>query len=480
MWALFAVLAFLFAIERFYVNKVYGPDNFRNPTILGRGNMHLHFDYSAGICALFVAFPFAARGATIIYGRRNVRTKRNAYKGTIQAKYSLSDEELEAAIAKSISLARTRESKYIKTAALRAVIQAESELNKWSWDTVHPMFWGASVALGLQGAVNVCIAYFAIPGGTAGATQAEIDSDWVLGFALISIAPVILYVWWQDIRKPSHTSVGVAQRHMVFMLLYACVVLSAVMFYSYSQDRDSASTNLLGGVVSTLFLPATYVYHRLRADVETRALKAIECDYQRYEAEWEAYLGSDTEAEGNLEKLSNLVTTVQQQCPSDPRELEQTTDSISEIYYDAQGVNSAFQDECQQWADETGGACHRCEAVKKIPRAINKVWRCYGGHPRRLTDVVRSSIEYSNVEGALQGLRQVQACPGYRILRIKNRFARGYDARKSAGYRDLSMNLRELGSGFVVELQFHLDKMIAIKSDEGHQRYVVYRDAMAE
>ena len=74
------------------------------------------------------------------------------------------------------------------------------------------------------------------------------------------------------------------------------------------------------------------------------------------------------------------------------------------------------------------------------------------------------------------------------VLRIKNRMAESYDALQSCGYRDVLLNIRLrndltqlLGLDLhVCELQLFLKRFMLHKSEEGHKRYVEFRDKRGE
>jgi len=78
--------------------------------------------------------------------------------------------------------------------------------------------------------------------------------------------------------------------------------------------------------------------------------------------------------------------------------------------------------------------------------------------------------------------------PEVRLMRIKNRFDRSYDAHKSAGYRDVSLILQivsekacYLGLEYhCCELQLHIDTLYESKTDGGHKRYVQWRNMRCE
>lgn len=127
-------------------------------------------------------------------------------------------------------------------------------------------------------------------------------------------------------------------------------------------------------------------------------------------------------------------------------------------------------------------------SLKGVSRAIEKVARSYGHKPSRLVDVVRQSIIFSNLDDLCNCLQILSRDPATRILRIKNRFAREYDSNETAGYRDVAVNVvmvneetSRLGvAGHVCELQLILEQFLNLKTDDGHKRYVEYRNKCAE
>ena len=60
----------------------------------------------------------------------------------------------------------------------------------------------------------------------------------------------------------------------------------------------------------------------------------------------------------------------------------------------------------------------------------------------RLVDICRHSIYFDTIEGVTKCLNQIHSDKDVTILRIKNRFDPAFDAGRSAGYRNLSLNLR--------------------------------------
>lgn len=126
--------------------------------------------------------------------------------------------------------------------------------------------------------------------------------------------------------------------------------------------------------------------------------------------------------------------------------------------------------------------------IKTAERCMQKLMRAYRGDVSRLVDITRQSIIFEKVSDIVACLFNIMKDPEIVIERIKNRLDLDYDSRQSAGYRDLALNLRinsqdtkDLGlNTHVCEVQLILRHMAEMKSDDGHKRYVEFRDARAE
>jgi hypothetical protein len=125
---------------------------------------------------------------------------------------------------------------------------------------------------------------------------------------------------------------------------------------------------------------------------------------------------------------------------------------------------------------------------KKDDRAMEKARLAYQGRYDLLKDLRRASIVCPNIATVCNVVEYVAdfSKSGLQVVRIKNRFARNYDANKeSAGYRDLQFNVLVPNTKLIWELQVHLKDVEALKSNlrdqsdrsglSGHQRYVEFR-----
>jgi len=110
-------------------------------------------------------------------------------------------------------------------------------------------------------------------------------------------------------------------------------------------------------------------------------------------------------------------------------------------------------------------------AIKGVGRACEKMLRVYHGDVSRLLDICRQSIVFNDVPAMTTCVWAIAQDPDVEVLRIKNRLDVSFDSAKSAGYRDVSFNLRiataetrELGIDLhVCELQLLLRGFYELK-----------------
>jgi hypothetical protein len=130
--------------------------------------------------------------------------------------------------------------------------------------------------------------------------------------------------------------------------------------------------------------------------------------------------------------------------------------------------------------------------VKKTPRTLEKVQRCYKGDVSLLTDVCRASIAFESTKDLADCLEVMIKDPCISVDRIKNRLDESYDLTKTLGYRDVLVNFHivrspvdcqsdaswiKLGlSKHVCEVQLVPLEYFRGKSDFGHRRYILYRN----
>ena len=127
-------------------------------------------------------------------------------------------------------------------------------------------------------------------------------------------------------------------------------------------------------------------------------------------------------------------------------------------------------------------------AIKGPTRAVEKLQRVYNNDVTRLNDVVRQTIVFASLDDLCTCLKIISADSGSRNLRMKNRFAPSFNVATTGGYRDVALNVvietqetLQLGvSGHICELQLMLQEFFMLKTEDGHKRYVEYRNKRSE
>ena len=146
--------------------------------------------------------------------------------------------------------------------------------------------------------------------------------------------------------------------------------------------------------------------------------------------------------------------------------------------------SSAFR--LQRYCDvvASAGAEVKWSGIKALRRAMEKMVRSYRHDPSRLLDLCRQSLVFQDLDDLLGFLDAMRFDSDIQIVRLHNLLDPSYSAAHSAGYRDVHVNLRMRTPavlaggawGHVCEVQLLLIPFARIKSDEGHQRYILYRD----
>ncbi|CAE7721508.1 unnamed protein product [Symbiodinium sp. CCMP2592] len=91
----------------------------------------------------------------------------------------------------------------------------------------------------------------------------------------------------------------------------------------------------------------------------------------------------------------------------------------------------------------------------------------------RLTDIVRDTIKYKNLDDMYKGLRAIHEDEEIDIIECNDRYMNPLDG----GYRDLQLSLRI--DGMVCELQLNTKWMLHVKENAGHRAFEVSREVMA-
>mmetsp|Transcript_16788 Transcript_16788/g.26029 ORF Transcript_16788/g.26029 Transcript_16788/m.26029 type:complete len:219 (-) Transcript_16788:57-713(-) len=126
--------------------------------------------------------------------------------------------------------------------------------------------------------------------------------------------------------------------------------------------------------------------------------------------------------------------------------------------------------------------------IKAFDRACEKTFRSYAGDMSRLVDICRAAIVFEKVHDLASCVRVLKEDPDIQVHRVKNRLDASYNARETAGYRDVCINLRVVTpftmawglDTHVCELQLILMSIAQMKHEEGHKRYTEFRNKRAE
>mmetsp|Transcript_1385 Transcript_1385/g.3059 ORF Transcript_1385/g.3059 Transcript_1385/m.3059 type:complete len:507 (-) Transcript_1385:161-1681(-) len=224
-----------------------------------------------------------------------------------------------------------------------------------------------------------------------------------------------------------------------------------------------------------------FLVMRRRAGL-AKAAALVKEDAEKYRSIWEGFLATQAQAIGSLEVLS---WEVRDRCPKDvPRH---ACPDLDELYRQAGRLRPLFHAKLESWASATGGKTY-VGTQKSADRAVQKIKRSYAGDACRLLDICRGCLTFVDFQSLRHALELIGRDPEVRLMRIKNRFDRSYDAHKSAGYRDVSLILQivsekacYLGLEYhCCELQLHIDTLYESKTDGGHKRYVQWRNMRCE
>mmetsp|Transcript_27660 Transcript_27660/g.64297 ORF Transcript_27660/g.64297 Transcript_27660/m.64297 type:complete len:246 (+) Transcript_27660:3440-4177(+) len=136
------------------------------------------------------------------------------------------------------------------------------------------------------------------------------------------------------------------------------------------------------------------------------------------------------------------------------------------------------------WEDPDKIERIRFAKLKTVGRAVEKLMRSYREDVSRLLDVCRQSIVFENVKDLIACVHLIQADPEVTIVRVKNRLDPSYNSYASAGYRDLALNMRICNEhsshiavdAHVCEVQLLLKEVARIKNEDGHKRYIHFRN----
>eukprot|EP00928_Gymnodinium_smaydae_P003593 TRINITY_DN11278_c0_g1_i3.p1 TRINITY_DN11278_c0_g1~~TRINITY_DN11278_c0_g1_i3.p1 ORF type:complete len:957 (+),score=73.94 TRINITY_DN11278_c0_g1_i3:107-2977(+) len=190
-----------------------------------------------------------------------------------------------------------------------------------------------------------------------------------------------------------------------------------------------------------------------------------------------------------LETLNQKAAAMQAACAGHPlkaRQLRgnQALRDLDELYKMAVGVCPLFAKEVDMLCDVVLADPSPPVSVKGAGRAIQKIWRSYGGDVSKLKDVCRGAIVVKDMRRLHRCLEAIDRSKTLEVVDIKNRFRSGGADRTC--YRDINLRLCivspdaiQLGvDKLVVELQLILRSFWDVKTNHGHAEYVRFRDVV--
>lgn len=265
-------------------------------------------------------------------------------------------------------------------------------------------------------------------------------------------------------------------------IFYLCAALDVVLVVFYAHFLPGSWLRLVNYAFFAVVWFGFTTFFVLRREVCLRqVVRALQPDLERYNQIWETIVNDQSE------HLKELAETVARHVQIKAR---QGTSNLDALFYEARNLNAWYQDYIVAIVDSVneriqserpdGPLCihQRPEGIKKEKRAIEKVRRSYGGDATRLVDLVRSTIVVPDIVAANMVLElTLSKCD---VKYIKNRLSAAYDARASGGYRDLNLTLGFQGTAHTSELQIIPTVLFRVKTDEGHARYVAFRNMRSD
>mmetsp|Transcript_34610 Transcript_34610/g.80223 ORF Transcript_34610/g.80223 Transcript_34610/m.80223 type:complete len:207 (+) Transcript_34610:770-1390(+) len=192
-------------------------------------------------------------------------------------------------------------------------------------------------------------------------------------------------------------------------------------------------------------------------------------------------------AADELAALRDAWAEVMGAAVDEPKRQPESFGSVEALFNGCDLLNELLLVKLRAIYEAHGGVFHRAN-VKSEDRALQKVYRSYGGDWRRLTDLNRCALAFGSFGQIAACLRVIGAHPEIMLLKTsqgKMRFDDEYDASKSGRYRDVQISVRidtawtrEHGLDKVLcEVQLHHAEFYERKTKGGgHPAYVTQRD----
>jgi hypothetical protein len=290
-------------------------------------------------------------------------------------------------------------------------------------------------------------------------------------------------------------------RKLTLLISFANVF--SVIHFFILRNVSTTLYCLASGIL--FFCSYVYLWQR-RVRLKQMANAIVDDDRKKYDATWanevlgvQAHIETFQKLTSVLEKCtdvskknkivaSSVEAVKEASFAGNTTRPRQTIADLVVLFAHAKSVNPHFQKCVKSWAQGISGAHAKNIPIKRRKRAIQKLFRSYAGNASRLIDLVRSSITFDTPDGLVQCLERVSTDPHVAILEYKNRFDPSFDSQLSAGYRNVALSLllvddtsMQIGADtHIIELQMSLSCIEKIKNDDGHRRYVKWRDLLGE
>ena len=227
-------------------------------------------------------------------------------------------------------------------------------------------------------------------------------------------------------------------------------------YYTF-EDMEGLATAQVATAMFCIVVMLVQLYIEAR-EARKRADALVEEDMAKYNACWKE-VSSGAEASATLLRIRNLCAGAKHASVRanaytiEPKQRLSKLDPSQKKGYAilhkllslAGALNEVVQNLGRRWSEEAGATSKdgfKQAPVKTAKRAIEKVWRSYNGDPASLTDIVRTSIVCSSLEQLESVAKAVFGDKSVQLIRVKNRFDPDYDSSTTAGYRDISMNIK--------------------------------------
>lgn len=130
-------------------------------------------------------------------------------------------------------------------------------------------------------------------------------------------------------------------------------------------------------------------------------------------------------------------------------------------------------------------AASKANSQEGKERVMSKARTAYDNDVSRLTDMERLALIFGDFNDMQTALQKIMSA--YRLIRIKNRFAKANaNAKDTAAYRDCQLLLQVPGSELQIEVQLHINVIHTLKDEvatklgldgrTGHDRYIEFRN----